>query len=412
MTPPFEEAFYETDAARLRRWLPWLYLFRGFRLATRWQNLVLAAAGLLLLTLGRWGLSQGPAGSVAGDVIWPWEVRFLSPPLPTLAEVTTGTTDARPWTLLAPALDLWRPATRLFHRGLAASEWLQAALYVLWVLAVGALIGGAITRRVACEFTGRGEPGVQESLWHAAGRFLETFTAPLISVVGMVLLTALGSLIAVLGRIPGIGEPLAALLWGGVLLLALVMALMAVGVAAAWPLTVAASSLEGSDSFDALNRAYNYLFVRPWYAAGMLLAVLVYGSLLVLFLVALVGLTLHFAQWIVAGPLPEAGLARIMADVPELIRPAAPNATVPDGSLSSLLAGAWHRGAALLLTAFVYSFFWTNAALMYLLLRKSVDATDLDRIFVPEPPRPATEPPLAGIPAVNRRPSVLPPAEQ
>jgi hypothetical protein len=41
-----------------------------------------------------------------------------------------------------------------------------------------------------------------------------------------------------------------------------------------------------------------------------------------------------------------------------------------------------------------------------LLLRKSVDATDLDRVSVPEPKRPATEPPLAGIPAVNRRESV------
>ncbi len=403
MTQPFEEAFYETDAARLRRWLPWLYLFRGFRLATRWQNLVLAAAGLFLLTLGRWGLSQGPAGSVPRELIWPWEVRFLSPPLPTLGEVTTGTTDARPWTLLAPAFDLWRPATRLFHRGLAASEWLQAAVYVLWVLSVGALIGGAITRRVACEFTGRGEPGVRESLRDAARRFLETLTAPLISVVGLALLVVLGSLMAVLGRIPGIGEPVAALLWGGVLLLALVMTLVAVGVAAAWPLTVAASSIEGTDSFDTLNRAYNYLFVRPWYAAGMLLVMLVYGSLLVLFLLALVGVTLHFAAWIASGPLPETAVSRIMADVPEMIRPAGTNATPPDGSVSSLLAGAWHRGAALLLTAFVYSFFWTNAVLMYLLLRKSVDATDLDRIFVPEPQRPETEPPLAGIPAVNRR---------
>lgn len=406
MTEPLEEAFYETDAARLRRWLPWLYLFRGFRLATRWQNLALAAAGLLLLTAGRWVLSQGPGGSSAAAVVWPWEAQFLAPPLPTLADLTAGRVDARPWTLLAPALDLWRPATRLFHRGLSASEWVQAALHVLGVLALGALIGGAITRRVACEFTGRGEPGVREALRHAAGRFLATFTAPLISVVGMALLSMLGGLIALLGRIPGIGEPLVGLLWGVVLILALVMALIAVGVAAAWPLTVAAASIEGSDSFDALNRAYNYLFVRPWYALGMLLAMLAYGSLLTLFLLVLVGLTLHFAQWIAAGPLPEAALSRILADVPELIRPGDVTAATPDGWLGPLLAGAWHRGAALLVTAFVYSFFWTNATLMYLLLRKSVDATDLDRVYFPEPKRPATEPPLAGIPAVNRRESV------
>ena len=53
---PLQEEFFLTDAARLRRWLPWLHLGSVLRMAFDPRKLVLAMVALLLLslpTLGR-----------------------------------------------------------------------------------------------------------------------------------------------------------------------------------------------------------------------------------------------------------------------------------------------------------------------------------------------------------------------
>ena len=42
-----EEQFYETSAQRWKRELPWLRIFRGFRMALDTRKLLLALAGLV-----------------------------------------------------------------------------------------------------------------------------------------------------------------------------------------------------------------------------------------------------------------------------------------------------------------------------------------------------------------------------
>jgi hypothetical protein len=418
MTEPLQEAFFETERARLQRWLPWVHLFRAFRLATRWQNLALAMAGLLLLTAGRWGGSQLPFSSHARGVeptayrdlpgwpanvpasrrtIWPWEQEFTAPAIPTVHTRLFP----NPLTILAPLGDFVRPATALFERRNSWSQIADSWLHVLLVLFVGSVFGGAITRRVALEFGTFREAGLKEALQFGLREFSVSFGAPLISVVGIGLLLVLGRGIAWLGRIPQFGEPLAAALWGLLLLVSLVLALVVLGVAVAWPLMVAAHSCEGTDGFDALNRAYNYVFVRPWYALWLLALSMLYGAVLLGFLLWLMSVTLHLSEWIAAGPLPDESLARITQAAPALVQSGTPLPTV-DRTLAGRVGGVWQRGLATLLIGFVYSYFWTSATLIYLLLRRSADACELTRIYVPKPPRP-DGPPLVGVPAVERR---------
>ena len=47
---PLQEEFFLTDAARLRRWLPWLHLGSALRMAFDPRKLVLAMGALLLLS--------------------------------------------------------------------------------------------------------------------------------------------------------------------------------------------------------------------------------------------------------------------------------------------------------------------------------------------------------------------------
>lgn len=424
MSLELEESFYETERARLERWVPWVHLFRGFRLATRWQNLVLALLGVLLLTGGRalltwtpFAQSDGAYSAVQGwnesqRLVGPWERSFLSPPLPSVREVSFLSAVLAPgetWdqavrsgrTVLSPQGDLLGPALALLaHRptwGQLADVW----LHVLLVLSIGALIGGAITRRVAVEFAGKGEPGLIESLRFSISHFPFVIGAPFIAAVGVGMLWGMGRILAWLGRIPGIDEAIMAFFWGLLLVLSLVMSLILLGLAAGWPLMVSAHSTEGTDGFDALNRAFNYVFVRPWYALWLLVVTIVYGGLLICFVVSLTGLVVTLAEWTAAGPISDEGLARITYSAPDLVR-FQPPMRESSSTSSTPLGAFWYGGLASLLTAFVYSFFWTAATIIYFLLRRSVDACGLDHVYLPPPPRPAG-PPLVGVPSAERR---------
>ena len=421
MHQPLQEAFYETDRARLQRWIPWIHLFRAFRLSTRWQNLVLALAGVCLLSAGYWALSFLPFSayerrsdtlvklSLGSEDIaslnhrtrWPWESQFLDPRLPPAQARFNPSDLASPLTILSPWRDLVRSASVLFERRNSWSDIADAWLHVLLILAIGSLIGGAITRRVALEFGRSIEPGVRESLRFAIRDFPFYFGAPLISVIGVGVLLLLGRVIGWMGRVPGVGETIAAVAWGLLFLFSLVMALILLGVAVAWPLMVAAHSAEGTDGFDALNRAYNYVFVRPWYALWLVLVTLAYGAAIITFVLFLVGFTVHLSEWIAAGPLSDESLARITQAAPELVHSG--NSQGAEPTIATDIGGLWQHGLASLLTAFVYSFFWTSATLIYLLLRQSNDAVELTRIYVPGEKACTDGPPLAGMAAVKNR---------
>ena len=56
---------------------------------------------------------------------------------------------------------------------------------------------------------------------------------------------------------------MAALIWPLVLAGGFVMTVLLFGVLLGWPLMWATISVEGTDSFDALNRTYAYVFQRP-----------------------------------------------------------------------------------------------------------------------------------------------------
>src|SRR5262245_53048487 len=66
-----EERFYETNRAQLLRWLPWLHLFRAFRIALDPRKIVLGALAAFLLVQGDRlidTLPFAPGGGGRGEV--------------------------------------------------------------------------------------------------------------------------------------------------------------------------------------------------------------------------------------------------------------------------------------------------------------------------------------------------------
>jgi hypothetical protein len=165
------------------------------------------------------------------------------------------------------------------------------------------------------------------------------------------------------------------------------MALILLGLAVGWPLMLASIAVEDADAFDAFSRVYNYVYARPWYALFLALLAMVYGSALIVFAATLLTTTNVLAAWAVS-----AGIAEL------------------DSPFGVQAIATWQNIGGLVLHGFIVSYFWTATTIVYVLLRKSEDATPLDAITLPPVAAPAQDDdvPLVGIPAVERREGVDP----
>jgi len=198
----------------------------------------------------------------------------------------------------------------------------------------------------------------------------------------------------------GLGIVVAALLWPLVLLGWTVMALFLLGLLFGWPLMWAVIGAEGTDCFDALSRTYNYLFSRPLHAlfyAVVAIGIGILGWLLVAnFAAAIVYLSYWAASW-------GAGVDAVYA-----VRTG--DGLGPVGGFGGFWIRFWAECVKLLAVGFLYSYLWTTATGIYFLLRRDVDARELDEVFLEESPEnaPSGLPPLrtdeSGVPEVADKP--------
>jgi hypothetical protein len=383
------------------RWsevFPWLGTLRSFRLAVPLRVLALGAAGLLLMLLG-WSVIGGifSGSEQAGEL---WKSQFGTASAWGVIDQAVPTEHAPPvWsspaTVGQPALPGWwhfgddpftgtwlqlsRPVWQIFAgvyepgrpvQPVSLAALLCWVLSALWGLAVWAFFGGAISRIAAVQLACDEQVGWGASLRWAASKWLSYFGAPLFPLAGVVL-AVLPLLVAGWIMRLDVGLLLAGLLWPLALVGGLVMALLLLGLIFGWPLMWATISVEGTDTFDALSRAYAYVFQRPlrYLLYAVLAAVLgLLGWLLVEnFAAAVIWLGLWGAGW-GAGALRE-----------EAIR---------SGDLSGMggggvaLVGFWAGLVKWLAVGYFYGYFWTASTLIYYLLRRDVDGTEMDEVFL------------------------------
>ena len=155
------------------------------------------------------------------------------------------------------------------------------------------------------------------------------------------------------------------------------MALLLLGLVFGWPLIWATISTEGTDTFDALSRSYAYVFQRPlrYLFYAIVAAVLGWlGWLLVQnFAAAVIWLTYWAAGWGAAGDRIDLIRGIKIADVKDLA-----GISYAGGAMIRFWVGCVQFLAA----GYFYGYFFTAASAMYLLLRRDVDATEMDEVFL------------------------------
>jgi hypothetical protein len=278
---------------------------------------------------------------------------------------------------------------------MVSEHWLFAILFLPLLLAIAACFGGAISRISALDFA-RGERiSIGQSLRFSAGKFLSFFLSPVLVLVLVLLGGAMLALGGLIGSIPIVGEIFMALLFFLALIMGMVLAFFLIGFVAGGPLMYPTIAVEGSDSFDGISRSIMYVYSKPWHALFYGVVTVVYGALTYLFVrffVYLALLATHtFVSWGVIGGGSSLGPATDKLDVLW----AMPSFDVLFAGIQWEAMSGWMAVWAFILNCWVFliaalpiayliSFFFTSSTVVYFLLRRKIDATELDDVYVEE----------------------------
>jgi hypothetical protein len=353
------------------RVIPVLRLLAAIRLAFDARKLGVAAVGLCALQLGFWVL----------DLAFP-ESAELTPDVlrttgHTLARIAEG--DQPGYSLSGLLVQICEPV-RLLTTPLGAlvepgGSWrtmAHAFLGLAWPIVVWGLCGGAIARMTVLREATLRQAGLAEGLRFAAtwaGRLILTPLCPLFAGAICALIGASFGLLYRVPRVPrevvgaGLFVPLVA---------GLIMTLLVGYLVASWPLLHAALAAGADDALDAISRAFGYLNQRLGLVAVAGLVAGAAGILGLILVDLLAGWLIRMTGWSIA----------LTSPVSLVGWPAAAGSQAAAGS-ALWTHRFWLGVVHLVAHGWIYTYFWTAAAILYLWLRQEVDGTAWTEIDLP-----------------------------
>jgi len=256
-------------------------------------------------------------------------------------------------------------------------------------LAAISIAAGAICRMAALQFARGEKPGLAESVRFAMKKFVSLFTVPLVPVGIVIFIGLFIFILGVIGNIPTVGELIVGLGIALALVAGALITAVVIGTVAGFNLMFPAIAYDGSDSFDAISRSFSYVYARPWRMGFYTAIAAVYGAICYTFVrffaFVLLWVThsfLRFGVWVDNSE----GVNKLTAVWPE------PSFVNLLGS-SDLAASNWSESVAAfliyifllvivgLVVSFVISFYFSANTIIYSLMRRSVDDTDLEDVY-------------------------------
>jgi hypothetical protein len=430
---------------------PWLILLRTFRIAISPPMLAIATLAVILTPLGwavaAWVFHPTPVRPTASaTTLWPWgpgdptrtelaRIRreaiealgpregWMSPPpvtTPLPTPVPTPAAPVVPWqqrvpnadnsmlaeetplapreylpaapTAIVPAyLNFAEPLARFFQVGVSLRDAAYYLCGLLWMLVVWSLPGGFITRRALVELATESPAPVYETGEFALRRYGWYFLAPLYPLLGVALLALPIALLGILLQASlGLGSVVAGVLWIFVAVAGMAAMWLLVGLLFGWPLMWPAISAErDGDAFEAFSRSYSYVYGRPLHYFFYFVVAALFGALCWAVVEIVTEIVINFGFWALSW-----GSGGVKAlELRELALEYARTGQTPRAT-GALAAGATLVGLVVALiqavaAAFRYSFFFTAASAIYLLLRHNVDEKEMDEVWLLNQPEAA-----------------------
>jgi hypothetical protein len=328
--------------------------------------------------------------------------------------------------LVEPLVKFLRPIIYFFSPQASGTARFYFLCVMILTLAVWSLFGGAITRIAAVQIARNERIGMSEAVRFTWKRMVHYATAPLFPMVFVLGLLILMIIFGYFHMIPILGDIVVdGIFWWVMIGFGLLIAVALVGLVG-WPLMSATISTEGTDSWEAVSRSYTYVFQRPWHYVWYSLVAICYGAAVVFFIGFMGSFMVYMSKW---GVSQTFGINAANRE-PSYLFVYAPTSfgwrtllldgvvvndekLVQDGEIKKDLyekyvgrdanypkdrtdqLSWWNKVGAglvaiwvgllfLLVLGFGYSFFWSSATIIYLLMRKNVDTAELDEVYLEE----------------------------
>jgi len=249
------------------------------------------------------------------------------------------------------------------------------------VLVVWSFFGGAICRLAAVDFARDESHPFSEGCAFAARRFGSFFWAPVTPFIVALVFLLCAAVTGLIGRIPLVGPPVMGLLFflaaffGFLALLLLICGFF--GFIFSWP-TIAT---EGTNSFDAISRSFNYILARPWKTFWCWLMAALYGSACIAFAIGFTWAMWRLTLAAVAFGMGQERFAEVASVLGSWRVPPVGAATV----IAGLILKVYWVFIWGLVLGFVASFKLSTMNLIYFVIRREVDGTEMSEVFLPEP---------------------------
>lgn len=284
-------------------------------------------------------------------------------------------------------------------------EFVVLGVLVFGLLVIWSLIAGAITRIAALDYARDESVSLLDALGFARKKLWSYFWSPVVPVIGVFFFALCNVVGGMIGRIPVLGEIAVALGFPLAILSGFLMVFIGVIGALGLCLMFPTISAEGSDAFDAMSRAYSYVISRPKQFLWYCVVNTVYG-LACLAVIAFVAWLMMRLSFCTVG----LGMGQKFASVQSFILQKCDLACLgfctahsADAQSSAISLDRWSlkflAGMLILYVGLIKLAVWTFAVtyllsaktIIYFLLRKEIDSTDVTDVYADEQKEGKTE---------------------
>lgn len=252
------------------------------------------------------------------------------------------------------------------------------------------IAGGCLCRLTATQFAYSEKPGLVDAVRFSSKNFPGFFAAPL-APAGIIIF--IGLAISVLGlttNIPFVGELIMGIVTPLALIAGMLITVILIGAVAGFNLMFPAVACDGSDCFDAVSKAFSYIYSKPWRMGFYTLTAAVYGAICYTFVrfgtFLLLSATHMFLQLAVWADNSSKETNKLVVIWPEpqfknlLGYPIIMTASGTE-SIAAFLIHLSLLAVVGLLVSFVISFYFTANTIIYILMRNRVDNIALSDIY-------------------------------
>jgi hypothetical protein len=247
---------------------------------------------------------------------------------------------------------------------------LISVIFGIPLIAILSVAGSAISRSTAIEFAQGRFGSRQDTLGYALLRIRQLVGAvvgPIILCMVVFLIIALGGLLLSIPVLDVVGS----ILYAFALVLGILATIILMLHVLSLPMIIPSLSVEGTDSFDAIQRSYAYVIGKPLRYLMYLLIMIILAVLSTTVFAMVAGASIEMTDW-AASLYTNDSASRVLSGEGEL------GAT--KGTANSII-GIWRTIVELFVAGYVISIFFTSSTLLYLVIRRICDGQDVNEIW-------------------------------